>query len=285
MLRVAVPNKGSLSAPATELLGEAGYRVHREHRALLATDRDNQVQLVFLRPGDIARTVGSGVLDLGITGQDLLREVGTAASTTELLELGFGRSEFYFAARPGLDDVTKLDGCRIATSFPGLVRQGAAEHGIAVQVVELDGAVETAVELGLADAIADVVETGSSLRAAGLETLGEPVLRSQAALVRGNEPLSEERERAADVLVQRLLGVVRARQWVLVDYNCPTELLDRARTITPGVESPTVSPLNEDGWVSVRAMVQRSQAQSVMDQLWQVGARAILVVPLDACRL
>lgn len=285
MLRVAVPNKGSLSAPATELLSEAGYRVHREHRALFATDRDNQVQLVFLRPSDIARTVGSGVLDLGITGQDLLREVGTAATTTELLELGFGRSEFYFAAQPGLDDVTKLDGRRVATSFPGLVQQGAAEHGISVRTVELDGAVETAVELGLADAIADVVETGSSLRAAGLETLGAPILRSQAVLVRGNEPLSEERERAADVLVQRLLGVVRARQWVLVDYNCPTELLDRARTITPGVESPTVSPLNEDGWVSVRAMVQRSRAQSVMDELWQVGARAILVVPLDACRL
>lgn len=285
MLRVAVPNKGSLSRPATELLGESGYRVHREHRALLATDRDNQVQLVFLRPGDIARNVGSGVLDLGITGQDLLHEVGTSASTTELLELGFGRSEFYFAAPAGVDDVTKLDGCRVATSFPALVHRGAAEHGISVEAVELDGAVETAVELGLADAVADVVETGSSLRAAGLETLGAPILRSQAVLVRGTAPLSEEREQAADVLVQRLLGVVRARRWVLVDYNCPTDLLDRARAITPGVESPTVSPLNDEGWVSVRAMVQRGEAQSVMDQLWKVGARAILVVPLEACRL
>lgn len=285
MLRVAVPNKGSLSGPAIELLGESGYRVHREHRALLATDRDNGVQLVFLRPGDIARNVGSGVLDVGITGQDLLHESGTAASTAELLELGFGRSEFHFAAPPGVDDVAKLDGRRVATSFPGLVRQGAAEHGISVTPVELDGAVETAVELGLAEAVADVVETGSSLRAAGLEPVGAPILRSQAVLVRGREPLGDDREEAVEVLVQRLRGVLRAKQWVLVDYNCPTELLERARTITPGVEAPTVSPLNEDGWVSVRAMVRRGQAQSVMDRLWQVGARAILVLPLEACRL
>jgi len=285
MLRVAVPNKGSLSGPAIELLGESGYRVHREHRALLAADRDNGVQLVFLRPGDIARNVGSGVLDVGITGQDLLHESGTAASTAELLELGFGRSEFHFAAPPGVDEVAKLDGRRVATSFPGLVRRGAAEHGISVTPVELDGAVETAVELGLAEAVADVVETGSSLRAAGLEPLGAPVLRSQAVLVRGCEPLDDDREEAVEVLVQRLRGVLRAKQWVLVDYNCPTELLERARTITPGVEAPTVSPLNEDGWVSVRAMVRRGQAQSVMDRLWQVGARAILVLPLEACRL
>lgn len=285
MLRVAVPNKGSLSQPANTLLTEAGYRLHREHRALIATDPDNQVQFVYLRPTDIARNIGAGVLDVGITGQDLLIEAGTASTTTELLDLGFGRSEFFFAAPPGFDMVSKVDGRRVATSFPALTQRGAAEHGVSVEVVELDGAVETAVELGLAEAIADVVETGSSLRAAGLETLGDPILRSQAVLVRGSRDFDDDREQAVGVLIQRLRGVLIAREWVMIDYNCPTDVLAEARGITPGMESPTVSPLDEQGWVAVRAMVRRNQAQPVMDQLWQVGARAILVTPLEACRL
>lgn len=285
MLRVAVPNKGSLSAPATQLLTEAGYRLHREHRALIASDPDNQVQFVYLRPTDIARNIGAGVLDVGITGQDLLIEAGTASSTSELLALGFGRSEFFFAAPPGFDAVAKVDGCRVATSFPALTRRAAVEQNLSVDVVELDGAVETAIELGLAAVIADVVETGSSLRAAGLETIGEPILSSQAVLVRGQQPLTGDREQAVEVLIQRLRGVLIAREWVLIDYNCPTEVLEHARGITPGMESPTVSSLDEQGWVAVRAMVRRAQAQPVMDQLWQVGARAILVTPLEACRL
>lgn len=284
VLRVAVPNKGSLSSPSIQLLGEAGYRMQREHRALFATDADNQVQFVFLRPTDIARNVGTGVLDLGITGQDLLAEAGTSTSTIELLELGFGCSAFSFAAPPGIDSVTELEGLRVATSFPELARQGAAACNTTIGVVRLDGAVETAVELGLADAIADVVETGSSLRAAGLETIGEPILRSQAVLVRG-EYLSDSRERSVQVLLHRLRGVLIAREWVMIDYNCPTKVLAEARAVTPGIESPTVTPLDDHDWVAVRAMVRRPEAQSIMDQLWQVGARAILVTALEACRL
>lgn len=287
MLRVAVPNKGSLHAPAMELLSAAGYQAHRDGKALFATDAANGVQFVFLRPTDIARNVGTGVLDVGITGQDLLAAAGTADTTTELLALGFGASTFCFAAPEGAAiSISDLDGKRVATSFAGLAKQAAARFGIRVEVVKLDGAVETAVELGLADAIVDVVETGASLLAAGLETVGDPVLRSEAVLVRGSQgTLVVEREQALDVLVRRLRGVLIARQYVMMDYNCPSVALDAARTITPGMESPTITPLDEDGWVAVRAMVLRAQAQAVMDRLWSAGARAILVTPLEACRL
>ncbi|MGH3833137.1 MAG: ATP phosphoribosyltransferase [Pseudonocardiaceae bacterium] len=287
MLRVAVPNKGSLNGPAIELLSAAGYRVHREHKALFATDVTHDVQFVFLRPTDIARNVGTGVLEVGITGQDLLAAAGTTAATVELLALDFGVSRFYFAAPYGVAaSIADLDGKRVATSFAALVTQAAAKAGIHVELVELDGAVETAVELGLADAIADVVETGASLQAAGLHTIGEPIMRSEAVLVRGaHRGLEPASERSVEILIQRLRGVLIARRYVLMDYNCPTSALPAARKITPGMEAPTVSPLDEDSWVAVRAMVLRTQAQAVMDELWGVGARAILVTPLEACRL
>lgn len=287
MLRIAVPNKGSLSSPATQLLSAAGYRVHREYKALFATDAPNNVQFVFLRPTDIARNVGTGVLEVGITGQDLLAAAGTADSTIELLRLDFGVSKFCFAAPHGVAAcIADLDGKRVATSFSAMVTQAAAKAGIHVELVELDGAVETAVELGLADAIADVVETGASLHAAGLHTIEEPIMQSEAVLVRGaRRTLAPASEHAVEVLIQRLRGVLIARQYVMMDYNCPTEALPAAREITPGMEAPTVSPLDHEGWVAVRAMVLRTQAQAVMDQLWAVGARAILATPLEACRL
>lgn len=213
--------------------------------------------------------------------------MGTADATVELLRLDFGISKFYFAAPYGVaGSIADLDGKRVATSFPALVRGAAVKAGIHVELVELDGAVETAVELGLADAIADVVETGASLQAAGLHTIGDPIMRSEAVLVRGAQrTLVPASEHAVAVLVQRLRGVLIARQYVLIDYNCPVAALPVTRGITPGMEAPTISPLDEDGWVAVRAMVLRTQAQAMMDQLWAAGARAILVTPLEACRL
>jgi len=286
MLRVAVPNKGSLHGPATELLTDAGYRVQQGDRtALFVTDTANGVQVVFLRPIDIARNIGAGVLDVGITGRDLVAATSTAA--TELLPLGFGASRFCFAAPPGsARSLADLHGKRIATSFASLVEKAAAHAGIDVVVVELDGAVETAVELGLADAIADVVETGASLHSAGLTTVGDVVLESEAILVCGtNRILSDDREHAVEILVRRLRGVLIAREYMMIDYNCPTSVLPAAKALTPGIEAPTIAPLDEDGWIAVRAMVRREQAQSLMDQLWSVGARAILAMSVEASRL
>ncbi|GAB3431302.1 ATP phosphoribosyltransferase [Actinophytocola sediminis] len=287
MLRIAVPNKGSLHGPAVELLTAAGYRVHREHKSLFATDPGNDVQFVFLRPTDIARNVGTGVLDVGITGQDLLAAAENVERTTELLPLGFGRSEFYFAAPLGeVSAIADLDGKRVATSFAAVVRNAAAAAGIAVEIVELDGAVETAVDLGLADAIADVVETGASLRAAGLHPVGAPIMRSEAVLARGvHRALDADGERAVDVLVGRLRGVVFARQYLMIDYHCPRDLLDDAVRITPGLESPTVAPLVDPKWLAVRAMVPRAGVNTIMDELAALGAKAVLATDIRSCRL
>ena len=281
MLRVAVPNKGSLSEEASAMLREAGYRHRRDTRELVLTDAENEVEFFFLRPRDIALYVGSGTLDVGITGRDLLLDSG--ADAEEIVELGFGESTFRFAARAGsVTALADLAGHRVATSYPGLVERYLAGHAVAARVVRLDGAVETAVRLGVADVIADVVETGTTLRAAGLEIFGEPILRSQAVLVRraGADP-----DAAVDVLVRRLQGVLVARQYVLMDYDVRVELVEQACAITPGLESPTVSPLHDAGWVAVRAMVRRDRTNQVMDDLYAMGARAILVTGIHACRL
>jgi ATP phosphoribosyltransferase len=281
MLRVAVPNKGSLSEAAAGMLREAGYRQRRDTRELLLADHENDVEFFFLRPRDIAVYVGAGTLDVGITGRDLLLDSGAEAQ--EVVALGFGESTFRFAARTGTaTSLPDLVGRRIATSYEGLVGRYLAERGIAARVVRLDGAVETAVRLGVADVVADVVETGTTLRGAGLEVFGEPILRSEAVLVR---PASAPEDARVAVLIRRLQGVLVARQYVLMDYDVRVELVEKACVITPGLESPTVSPLQEPGWVAVRAMVPRTRTNQVMDELYELGARAILVTGIHACRL
>lgn len=282
MLRIAVPNKGSLSEPAAAMLREAGYRQRGDARELVLQDPDNGVEFFFLRPRDIAVYVGSGRLDVGITGRDLLLDSGAPAE--EVLELGFGGSTFRFAALPGTADggVSDLGGLRVATSFPGLVGKHLAEAGVSAEVIRLDGAVETSIQLGVADVIADVVETGTTLRQAGLIVVGDPILRSEAVLVRR---IGAATEPGFDQLVRRLQGVLVARRYVLMDYDCPVDKVEAAVAITPGFESPTVSPLRDTAWVAVRAMVPKREAQRLMDDLWEVGARAILVTDIHACRL
>jgi ATP phosphoribosyltransferase len=281
MLRIAVPNKGSLAEAASAMLREAGYNQRREAKELILDDPDNSAQFVFLRPRDIALYVGSGTLDVGITGRDLLLDSHAPAS--EILPLEFARSTFRFAGRPGVaEGVTDLQGRRIATSYSGLLGKHLAEHGVTADIVHLDGAVETAVALGIADVIADVVETGTTLRAAGLEIFGEPIMSSEATLVRrADAPLDP----AVEVLVRRLRGVLVARQYVMVDYDCPKSIVEEACAITPGLESPTVSPMANPDWVAVRAMVKKSATNQVMDDLYDLGARAILVTSIHACRL
>ena len=281
MLRIAVPNKGSLSEPATTMLTEAGYRTRRTGRELVLLDEANEVELFFLRPRDIAVYVGQGTVHAGITGRDLLLDSGMEA--VEHLPLGFARSTFRFAAPAGtMGSLADVAGRRVATSYDVLVRGYLAAQGVDAQTVHLDGAVESSVQLGVADLIADVVETGTTLRAAGLETFGEPILTSEAVLI------TTERYREAPglaTLVRRLEGVLRARSYVLVDYDVPMSRLHLAAALTPGLESPTVSPLQNPDWVAVRSMVPRADMNRVMDELYEAGARAILVTSLLACRL
>lgn len=279
MLKIAVPNKGSLSETATQMLAEAGYVGRRDPKELIVADPKNGVEFFYLRPRDIATYVGSGALDVGITGRDLLLDSGSSAH--EIDNLGFASSTFRFAGPTGaFSDVSQLAGTRIATSYPGLVGAFLERNSIAAELVPLDGAVESAVRLGVADAVADVVETGTTLRKQGLEIFGPVILESEAVLIG-----SHKQVRGIDTLHRRLQGVLVARQFVLMDYDLPADLLERAVALTPGVESPTVSPLRDKDWVAVRAMVRRHDTNTIMDDLYELGARAILVTPIHAARI
>lgn len=281
MLRVAVPNKGALSESAVSILTEAGYRKRTDSRDLTVLDPANQVEFFFLRPKDIAIYVGSGELDLGITGRDLALDSG--APVRERLALGFGGSTFRYAAPAGREwSVADLRGKRIATSYPNLVRGDLARRGIEATVIRLDGAVEISIQLGVADAIADVVGSGRTLRQHNLVAFGESLCDSEAVVV--EQENADRQDRARNQLIARLQGVVFAQQYLMLDYDCPKPLLNRAVEITPGLESPTVSPLADEDWVAVRALVPRKQGNSVMDELAELGAKAILATDIRSCR-
>ncbi len=281
MLRVAVPNKGQLAEPARSMLVEAGYLRSTSVRDLMVHDPDNDVEFFFLRPRDIAIYVGEGTLDLGITGRDMLLD--SEAKADEVLTLGFAPSTFRFAAPPGLaSSPADLAGLTIATSYPVVLSDWLSRHSINARVVHLDGAVENAVALGVADAVADVVATGTTLRRAGLEVLGEPMLVSEALLVRRSDAPQVP---AVDTFIRRIQGVMVARAYVLVDYDILTEHIEAACAMTPGIESPTISSLRDPQWSAVRAMVPAKDVHRIMDELYELGARGILVTDIHACRL
>ncbi|MFN0143700.1 MAG: ATP phosphoribosyltransferase [Mycobacterium sp.] len=275
MLRVAVPNKGALSESAAEILSEAGYRRRSDPKDLTVIDRPNGVEFFFLRPKDIAIYVGSGELDFGITGRDLAAESG--APVRERLALGFGSSSFRYAAPVDRAWITAdLAGKRIATAYPNLVRKDLVAKGIEATVIRLDGAVEISVQLGVADAIADVVGSGRTLSLHGLAAFGESLCDSEAVLIERDGVGDDENRAARDQLAARVQGVVFGQQYLMLDYDCPRAVLERATAITPGLESPTIAPLADPDWVAVRALVPRRDINAIMDQIAAIGAKAIL---------
>lgn len=283
MLRIAVPNKGMLSEPAWQMLAEAGYELRKNPRQLVVMDPGNDVELFYLRPLDIAVYVGRGAIDVGITGRDLLLDSNTSAQ--EHMELGFGASTFRFAAPLDSDihTLADIDGKRVASSYDTVVADYLQGHGVKADIIHLDGAVESSVQLGVADLIADVVSTGTTMRNAGLRTFGEPILDSQALLIR-SENIRTNDERLV-ILSRRLQGVLTARRYVLMDYDIPVANVAAAVAVTPGFESPTISPLHDKQWSAVRVMVPRKQVNQLMDRLYDVGARGIIVTALQASRI
>ncbi|HEY1440759.1 MAG TPA: ATP phosphoribosyltransferase [Mycobacterium sp.] len=286
MLRIAVPNKGALSEPATDILAEAGYRRRTDPKDLTVIDPINHVEFFFLRPKDIAIYVGSGELDFGITGRDLVLDSG--APVRERLALGFGSSSVRYAGPAGRNwTTTDLAGKRIATAYPNLVRKDLAARGIEATVIRLDGAVEISVQLGVADAIADVVGSGRTLSLHDLVAFGEPLCDSEAVLIERTDHGSRDQSEAAaarDQLVARVQGVVFGQQYLMLDYDCPRSVMDKATAITPGLESPTIAPLADPDWVAIRALVPRRGVNEIMDELAAIGAKAILASDIRFCR-
>ena len=282
MLKIAIPNKGQLADPTQKLLREAGYLRSHHPRDLVVSDPENDVEFFLLRPRDVATYVGEGTLDFGITGKDLLLDSKSKANS--IMDLGFGQSSFRIAMPSVKDvkDISSLNNLRIATSYPNILKDWLTKSGLKAEIVVLDGAVENAVRLGVADAVADVVDTGTTLKQAGLVILGEPILQSQAVLLKGkNTKDSIETEN----FIRRVSSVLVAREYVMVDYDIEQFKVEQASKITPGIESPTISPLHESGWVAVRAMTKRKEMHKVMDELYAIGAKGVIVTEIMACRL
>ncbi|KAJ8144577.1 hypothetical protein OY671_002312 [Metschnikowia pulcherrima] len=284
MSRIAVPNKGSSSEPAVEMSREAGYRQRRDPRESVSADPDNDAEFFFSRPRDIAVYVGSGTVDVGVTGRDSSSDSG--ADAVEHMQLGFGGSTFRYAAPAGtITSLEQVQGSRVATSYEVLVEGHSRAHGVDATVVHSDGAVESAVQLGVADVVADVVSTGTTSRGAGSEVFGDPISVSEAVSIRPRKVAEADVPAGVEVSSRRSQGVSTAHEYVLMDYDVPVSLVDRAVAITPGSESPTVSPSHDRDWAAVRAMVRRDRTNQVMDASYDVGARAILVTRIHASRL
>ncbi|RMB57753.1 ATP phosphoribosyltransferase [Tessaracoccus antarcticus] len=281
LLKIAVPNKGALAEAAADMLRSAGYRQRTDPKDLTLIDVDHNVEFYYLRPRDIAVYVGAGHLDLGITGRDMLLD--SEAQADEIMSLGFGGSHFRFAAPQGQGNtVSNLSGKRIATSYPGLLQVWLDAQGIEATLVKLDGAVESAIRLGVADVVADVVDTGTTLRRAGLEMFGDSICSSEAILIRrrgGDDPAG------MDGLRTRLGSVLVANNYLMMDYNVAEGDLAATTALASGVNGPTVSQLAKNGWLAVRVLVPRKGAHLLMDRLFEAGARGILLTELTACLL
>ena len=282
MLKVAIPNKGALSEGAVTLLKEAGYKCKRSSRELVVLDKKNNIEFVFLRPRDIAVYVSNGIINLGITGRDLAFD--GEGDVTELLGLNFGKSRFFYAL-PKEQELTPndFDGLKIATSYPKIVKDDMTKRGLDVQVIKLDGAVEISIKLGVADVIADVVESGRTLVEAGLKTVGEPIMHSEAILIAKDKEILENQE--VKKLIARIEGILLARTHAMVEYDVPKSVVQKACEITPGIEAPTISPLSNDDWVAVKSMVEMKDANKIMDELQDLGAKGIILTEIKTCRL
>lgn len=283
MLQIALPNKGALSEGAVELVREAGYQCRRSGRELMVRDMENEVEFYFLRPRDIAVYVSNGVLNLGITGRDLL--IDGEVEVEELLPLRFGKAAFYYAVpkTSGLRPAGFSAQTRIATSYPNVVARDLAARGQEAKIVKLDGAVEISIQLGVADAIADVVQTGRTLDQAGLMTVGTPIVKTEALLIAANGEVAGRD--GVKLFAERLRGIIVAREYVMVEYDVPEARLEQAVAVTPGIESPTVAPLSKTGWKAVKAMARKRDVNQILDDLSALGAKGIIITDIRTCRI
>lgn len=280
-LRIGVPSKGRLAEITGELLKEAGLSFRRQERSLFARCREIPIDITFLRTEDIPVLCAEGAIDLGITGSDLVAESGAQVATRLALGVGHCRLAVCVPEDHEITHPEDLDGARIATSFPNMTRAFLKRHGADAHIVELSGSVEIMIALGVADAIVDLIETGSTLAANRLRVLAD-IDQYESVLIQNRDPRQPE---LADRIVRRLEGVVIARSYSLLEYNVPRSKLQEAEVITPGFNSPTVSSLEDPDWCAVRVMVRRGDVIGIMERLEALGASAILETQISNCRL
>ncbi|MCL2844327.1 MAG: ATP phosphoribosyltransferase [Chitinivibrionia bacterium] len=282
MLKIAIPNKGALNETALDIIKRAGYKCQVFGKELVVRDSEHEIDFYFLRPRDIAVYIGNGIIDLGITGRDL--SMDSKAKYEEILPLNFGNSRFFYAV-PKDSTLTpdQLNGKRIATSYPEIVEQDMKKRGFEAQIIKLDGAVEISIQLGVADVIADVVESGRTLVEAGLKTVGEPIMQSEALVIARDK--SKLDNPAAKIFVKRIESVIIANQYVMIEYDIFKENMEAAKKLTPGIESPTVMPLSQDGWFAIKSMAKSKGVNKLLDDLHEIGAKGIIVSEIKVCRL
>jgi len=282
MLQIALPNKGALAHDAVELIQAAGYSCQRSGRELRTRDAENQILFFFLRPRDIATYVSNGTLDLGVIGRDFLLE--QPSELQEILSLGFGKAKLCYAGPYSAHlDLGDFEGLRIATSFTHLVGEDLARKETQADIVPLDGAVEVSIQLGVADIIADLVQSGRTLEEAGLGIIGEPILNTEAVLAGHEETINAKP--TAQLFVRRIQGILLARTYVMIEYGCPRSVLQQVCNITPGIESPTIAPLSKPDWVAVKALAKRQESNRIMDELENLGATGIVITEIRTCRI
>ncbi len=280
-LRIGLPSKGRLEEQASELLKQAGLSFRRQPRSLFALVGELPIEVTFLRTEDIPVLCAEGAIDMGITGSDLVAESG--ADVQIRLNLGVGRCRLAMCVPEDspIKSAEELAGHRVATSFPHVTAQYLLERSTQVHLVSLSGSVEIMIALGVADAIVDLVETGSTLAANQLRVLAD-IGRYETVLIQHRQPRDPD---MADRVVRRLEGVVIARSYSLLEYNIPRASLPAAEQITPGFNSPTINALEDPLWCAVQVMVRRSEVIDVMERLEAIGASAILETPINNCRL
>ncbi|PCJ58023.1 MAG: ATP phosphoribosyltransferase [Planctomycetota bacterium] len=279
-IKIGIPSKGRLSDPVIQLLKRSGLKFRRSHRALYAHCKKNPITLVFVRADDIPLLVSEGAIDMGITGSDLVQE--NNAHVDQLLDVGFGDCRLCVAApKNKIKNLKQLDGKKIVTSFPTITKKFFKKQGIKVTTFEVSGSVEVMIALGLADAIVDLVESGDTLRDNDLVVVKD--IGNYETVLISNPQISKSK--TALWLKKRIEGVVIADQYCLLEYNIQQKNLKKAESITPGFESPTVSPLEDSNWFAIKVMVNMTEIHEVMDKLEKIGATAIMQMTINNCRL
>lgn len=302
ILRIGVPSKGRLSELANDLLGDAGLKFRRQNRGLFARvrplgsgplgDHAMPIDVTFLRTDDIPVLCAEGAIDVGITGSDLVEEARIDSQPVAVdtrLKLGMGNCRLALCVPENspVVELKDLNGDRVATSFPNVTRDHLTRNGVTGHIVELTGSVEVMIALGIADAIVDLVETGSTLAANKLRIL-EDIGSYETVLIQNRALFAEQptaKTQLIDRVVRRIEGVVIARDYSMLEYNIPEVKLAEAEQVTPGFSSPTVNILEKPGWHSVRSMVKRREVISIMERLEALGAEAIIETSIANCRL